>query len=181
MRSLTDEETTLVFEKLVRFIGKDVEKLINRPDGTYCFRYHQNKVFYLSESIMKQISNIGKENLLSMGTCVGRFTHSKKFRVGITFLDYLTQNAKYKVWIKPSAEMGFLYGNSVAKSGLARITEGTPQYAGVVVYNMSEIPLGFGVAAQATQYCKDLEATAAVVLHQADIGAYVREENSGLI
>lgn len=33
--------------------------------------------------------------------------------------------------------MQFLYGNHVLKSGLGRITEGTPGYTGVVVYSMS--------------------------------------------
>lgn len=47
--------------------------------------------------------------------------------------------------------MSFLYGNNVIKFGLAFITEATPQHAGVVVYNMSDIPLGFGVAAQTTE------------------------------
>ena len=70
--------------------------------------------------------------------------------------------------------MSFLYGNNVMKSGLARITESTPQYAGVIVYNMSDIPLGFGVAAQTTEACKELGPTANVVLHQADVGEFLR-------
>jgi hypothetical protein len=59
--------------------------------------------------------------------------------------------------------MSFLYGNNVTKAGLARITDGTPQYGGVIVYSMSDIPLGFGVAAQPTEYCRDLEPNANVV------------------
>ena len=47
--------------------------------------------------------------------------------------------------------MSFLYGNNIIKFGLAFITEATPQLVGVVVYNMSDIPLGFGVAAQTTE------------------------------
>jgi ribosome biogenesis protein Nip4 len=49
---------------------------------------------------------------------------------------------QYKVWVKPSSEMSFLYGNNVVKSGLGRMTEGIPKYAGVVVYSMTDIPLG---------------------------------------
>ena len=61
-------------------------------------------------------------------------------------------NNQYKlVWLKPTAEMSFLYGNNVIKFGLAFITEATPQDAGLVVYNMSDIPLGFGAAAQTTE------------------------------
>ena len=44
--------------------------------------------------------------------------------------------------MKPSSEQSFLYGNHVLKSGLGRITEGTAQYQGVVVYNMNDVPLG---------------------------------------
>ena len=70
----------------------------------------------------------------------------------------MPQYFQYKVWVKPSAEMSFLYGNHVLKSGLGRITENTPQYVlylfaqvvansklryqGVVVMSMSDIPLG---------------------------------------
>ena len=72
--------------------------------------------------------------------------------------------------------MSFLYGNHVPRAGLARITENTPQYGGVVVYNMANVPLGFGLASHATEMCRALEPTAHVVLRQADIGEYLREE-----
>lgn len=48
---------------------------------------------------------------------------------------------QFKVWLKPSAEQQFLYGHHVAKAGLGRITESTPQYQGVVVFSMNDIPL----------------------------------------
>jgi len=71
--------------------------------------------------------------------------------------------------------MSFLYGNHVTKGGLARMTENVPQYAGVVVYAAnSDVPLGFGVAAQSTEHCQSLDPTGNVVLHQADIGEYLR-------
>mmetsp|Transcript_7154 Transcript_7154/g.13582 ORF Transcript_7154/g.13582 Transcript_7154/m.13582 type:complete len:183 (-) Transcript_7154:1754-2302(-) len=175
MRPLTEEETKVLFKKLVEYIGRSIEKLINRSDERHCFRLaSKDRVYYVSESVMKAATSISRDNLLSLGTCLGKFTKSGKFRLHITALDYLSQYAQYKVWVKPSAEMSFLYGNNVLKSGLARITESTPQYSGVVVYNMSDIPLGFGVAAQGTDACKDLEPTGNVVLHQADIGEYLR-------
>jgi hypothetical protein len=95
-----------------------------------------------SESSMRLASNIAKENLVALGTCIGKFTNSGKFHLTIHCLDYLSQYAKYKVWVKPSSEMSFLYGNNIPKSGLGRMTDDTPQYAGVVVYNMSDVPLG---------------------------------------
>jgi 60S ribosome subunit biogenesis protein NIP7 len=114
---------------------------------------------------------------VSLGTCFGKFTKSGKFRLTIQCLDYLSKYAKNKVWVKKNSEMPFLYGQSITKAGLGRITENTRQYHGVVVYNMAGIPLGFGVAAQATEMCKNLEPTATVVIHQADIGEYLRAED----
>ena len=83
-----------------------------------------------------------------------------------------------KVWVKAGAEMSFLYGNHITKSGLARMTDDTEQYSGVVVYSMGNIPLGFGIAAQTTQIAQEMEATAYVVLHQADIGEFLRDETT---
>ena len=45
------------------------------------------------------------------------------------------------MWIKPNGEMPFLYGNHVVKAHLGRITEDTPEHQGVVVFNMSDVPL----------------------------------------
>ena len=52
------------------------------------------------------------------------------------------------------------------------------RYAGVVLYSMSDIPLGFGVAAYSTNDCRKVDATAVVAFHQSDIGEYLRIEDS---
>jgi len=152
---------------------------------------------------MKRATNFGRENLLSLGTRLGKFSKKGKFRLHITALNYLAPYAKYKVrarslaftlitsrvcacfyesslwscsapsklerkthfsrrrcccsavllilclaalgstqvWVKPNTEQSFLYGNHVAKAGLGRMTENTPKYQGVVVYNMNDVPL----------------------------------------
>ncbi|GBG58700.1 hypothetical protein CBR_g101 [Chara braunii] len=186
MRPLDEGETKAVFEKLFQFLGNNLKQLIDRPaiegardakDGGYCLRLHRNRVYYVSEAIVKKATNVGNDNLASLGTCIGKFTHSSKFRLTVTCLELLAAHAKYKVWLKASAEMSFLYGNHVVKSGLGRITESTPQYQGVVVYSASDIPLGFGVAAHSTQECRKLDPNAIVVLHQADVGEYLRQED----
>lgn len=175
MRPLTEEETKAVFLKISEYIGKNVERLINRSDEKHCFRLIKSRVYYISESLMKASTSISRDNLLHVGTCLGKFSKKGKFRLHVTALEYLSQYAKYKVWVKPSSEMSFLYGNHVTKSGLARMTENTPQYAGVVVYSMaSDVPLGFGVAAQSTEHCQQLDPTGNIVLHQADVGEYLR-------
>lgn len=47
---------------------------------------------------------------------------------------------------------------------------------GVVIFTMSDIPIGFGVTAKSTQQCRKVEGTGIVVYHQADVGEYLREE-----
>ena len=85
-----------------------------------------------------------------------------------------------QIWVKPSAEMQFLYGNHILKSGLGRITEATPANAGVVILNMADVPLGFGVAAKSTADCRRLDPSGIVAFHQSDVGEYLRKEDDGL-
>ena len=114
-------------------------------------------MFYLSESAMRLAASVARPNLVSFGTCLGRFSKSGKFKLHITALDYLAQYAAYKViatkiscpssqqrhqvWVKPNGEMPFLYGNHILKAHLGRITEDTPEHQGVVVFSMNDTPL----------------------------------------
>lgn len=82
-----------------------------------------------------------------------------------------------QLWLKPSSELNFLYGNHVLKAGLGRITENTPANAGIVIYNMADVPLGFGITVKSTAECKALDPTAIVALHQSDCGEYLRSED----
>ena len=40
---------------------------------------------------------VARDKLVALGTCIGKFTHSGKFRVTVGALDVLAQYAKYKV------------------------------------------------------------------------------------
>lgn len=84
--------------------------------------------------------------------------------------------AQYKVWVRSSSEMSFLYGNHILKSGIARMTEDVPQYAGLIVMSAAGTPLGFGIAAQTTDRLRDADPTMVAILHQGDIGEYLRVE-----
>ena len=57
------------------------------------------------------------------------------------------------------------------------MTESIPQYAPVCVFNLNDLPLGFGVAARGTLQTKELEPTAVVIFNQADTGEYLRTED----
>jgi len=56
MRPLAEDETKLFFDKLSKYIGENIRQLIDRSDGSYCFRLHRERVYYVSETIMKQVS-----------------------------------------------------------------------------------------------------------------------------
>uniref|UniRef100_A0A1I8FXV2 60S ribosome subunit biogenesis protein NIP7 homolog n=1 Tax=Macrostomum lignano TaxID=282301 RepID=A0A1I8FXV2_9PLAT len=170
------DETKAVFVKLSKFIGDSLTALLNRADQQYCLRLHRCRVYYAPEPTMKRAANVQRKQLLSFGTCLGKFTKSNKFHLQVTALDFLAPYAKHKIWLKPSAEQQFLYGHHVTKAGLGRITDATPQYAGLVVYSMSDTPLGFGVAAKSTLQSRKADPMALVCFHQADIGEYIRSE-----
>lgn len=159
-------------------IGPNVKQLIDRPDGTYCFREHRDRVYYVSEKILKMAETFGPDRLICVGTCFGKFSKTNKLKFHITALNYLAPYAQYKVWVKQSFEQQYLYGNHIPKSGLGRITENCPQYQGVVVYSMSDLPLGFGVTARSTMDCKMADPLANVCFHQSDIGEYIRSEDT---
>lgn len=77
--------------------GKNLVHLIDREDEPHCFRLQKDRVFYVSESSMKLAISVARPNLVSLGTCFGKFSKSGKFKLHVTAVDYLAQYAKYKV------------------------------------------------------------------------------------
>lgn len=75
-------------------IGPNVKLLIERPDGIYCFREQKDRVYYISEKILKLAESVPQNELISAGTCFGKFTKSNKFRLHITALNYLAPYAQ---------------------------------------------------------------------------------------
>jgi ribosome biogenesis protein Nip4 len=53
-------------------------------------------VYYVREDIMKRAVSVARDQLVSLGVCVGKFTHSDKFRLTIGALDLLAAHAKHK-------------------------------------------------------------------------------------
>jgi len=141
MRPLTDQETKTLFTKLASYIGRNISALIDRPSDSHVFRLHKDRVYYVSTQLANLATSLTRTSLLSLGTCLGKFSKTGKFRLHVTALDYLAQHAIYKVWVKPNGEMPFLYGNHVLKAHVGRITQDTPEHQGVVVYSMSDVPL----------------------------------------
>eukprot|EP01067_Filipodium_phascolosomae_P007913 Filipodium_phascolosomae@DN6592_c0_g1_i1.p1 len=178
MRPLAEDEMRLVFEKLAKFVDIQIIMQLVEEDSAepQVFRLHKDRVYILGEDVLKMAMCIPQKNLISAGVCLGKFTHSRKFQLGITCLDFLAQYAKYKVWVKAAGEQSFVYGNHVIKRHLGRITQDSPKHHGVVVLSMQDVPLGFGVLAKSTQECRGMNTEGVVVLRQADVGEYLRNE-----
>ncbi|KAG0441144.1 60S ribosome subunit biogenesis protein NIP7 like protein [Dictyocoela muelleri] len=175
MRELKPEEYTLVTKKIENFIGTEISKVVNDNNKLYL---SGKLVFLISNDIFKKTSNISKKNLILAGTIVGRFTRSSKFKIIITFLDYLAKYAVNKVYIKNSAEMNVLYGNNVLKSHLLKIPENLKANTPVVIFNQNEVPLGFGITSRSSSSISIAERNTMAVIVQSDNGEYLRNEST---
>lgn len=186
MRALTEIETQTLFKKLANYTGRSLTQLI-APDSSsdetsnadrHVFRLHESRVYYVRLSLANLATSVARDNLLSLGTCIGKFTKTGKFRLHITSLDIIAPHARYKLWVKSNGEMPFLYGGNVVKAHVGRWSEDCPEHSGVVVLSMDDTPLGFGVTARSTAEARKLDPTAVVCFRQGDVGEYLREEDT---
>ncbi|CZT25628.1 probable NIP7 protein, required for efficient 60S ribosome subunit biogenesis [Ramularia collo-cygni] len=187
MRPLTDVETKTLFEKLANYTGRSLNNLLtdtlpsSTPQKTpdrFVFRISGDRVYYVRESLANLAVSVARDQLLSLGTCLGKFTKTGKFRLHITALDVIAPHARYKVWVKANGEMPFLYGGHVVKAHVGRWSEDAPEHAGVVVMSLNDTPLGFGVTARSTAEARKLDPTGIVTFRQADVGEYLRDEDT---
>jgi 60S ribosome subunit biogenesis protein NIP7 len=137
-----------------------------------------SRVYYVRSSLANLATSVARENLLSLGLCLGKFTKTGKFRLHITSLSIIAPHARYKVWVKANGEMPFLYGGNVLKAHVGRWSEDCPEHQGVIVLSMNDTPLGFGVSARSTADARKLDPTGVVTFRQADVGEYLREEDT---
>ena len=149
MRALTETETKVLFNKLANYTGRSLSHLVTDTTGSgdhktpdrHVFRIQNARVYYVRESIANLATSVARKNLVSLGTCLGKFTKSGKFMLHITALDIIAPHARYKVWVKPNGEMPFLYGGNVVKAHVGRWSEDCPEHQGVVVLSMNDTPL----------------------------------------
>ncbi|ELP95280.1 hypothetical protein EIN_430860 [Entamoeba invadens IP1] len=181
MRPLTDEETKTFFEKLAKYIGRNIKQLISNKEDEYCFRLQKDRVYYVRLDVANKASPFARDSIISLGTCFGKFTKSGQFRLHITALKYLAEYCPNKVWVKPEAEMSFMYGNHLVKSGVSKITEGMAKNVGCVMFNENEIPIGFGTTAISGIEFARIGLTSMVCFNQGDIGEYLREEDTLMV
>jgi len=90
MRALTDVETQTLFSKLANYTGRSLTQLIapsgaSDSDDRNVFRLHESRVYYVRLSLANLATSIARDNLLSLGTCVGRCSHA-------TMISYASAN-----------------------------------------------------------------------------------------
>jgi 60S ribosome subunit biogenesis protein NIP7 len=143
MRPLTEEETKALFEKLASYTGSSLKTLIQPAANgeAYVFRLHLQRVYYVRASLANLATSVSRHALLSLGTCLGKFTKTGKFRLHITALDVIAPHARYKIWVRPNGEMPYLYGGNIVKAHVGRWSEDCPEHQGVVVFSMDDKPL----------------------------------------
>ncbi|CAI7641120.1 60S ribosome subunit biogenesis protein NIP7 [Penicillium manginii] len=184
MRALDETETRTMFTKLASYTGASLSNLIAPPaEGTavterMVFRLVKDRVFYLPERIANFATSIPRDSLLTAGTMIGKFTKTGKFRLNMSSLSIIAPHARVKCWVKSNGEMPILYGSNVLKAHVARWSEDAPEHSGCVIFNQNDTPLGFGVTARSTAEMRKLEPTAVVVFAQADVGMYLRDEDT---
>jgi len=178
MRPLSQKEAQIFFEKLAKFIGNNGKALIEKEDGTWTFRFHKQRVYYMRESLADLCPPFAHKLIHSAGICMGKYTKTGRFFVQVTALPVIANLSQYKVWLKSSSELGFLYGQHVLNEGIETMTEGTPKNAGVIVYNSNNMPIGLGVALQSSASRRLAAPTIMVVARQGDLGEYLRSEST---
>lgn len=153
MRPLTDTETRTLFTKLAAYTSTSLSALLtdtapspttSKPSADnngYVFRIQHSRVYYVRSQLANLATSVSRDSLLSLGTCLGKFTKTGKFRLHITALDVIAKHARYKVWVKANGEMPFLYGGHVVKAHVGRWSEECPEHQGVVVLSMGDTPL----------------------------------------
>ena len=52
------QETKSVFEKLHKFLGKNLKNLVERTDDDHVFRLHKNRIFYVREGLLRRATNV---------------------------------------------------------------------------------------------------------------------------
>ncbi|KAI5187944.1 60S ribosome subunit biogenesis protein NIP7 [Nematocida homosporus] len=173
MRELTSLELEKVEKKVKQYIGSNFGSFLN---PMFRLVLNNQKVYYVSTDLLKRAQLVARDNLVCLGTCLGRFTKSGHFRIKITALSILWNYCLNRVRVKPTAEMSVLYGNHVQRAHLVGIPTEVKKNAGVVLCTVHDIPLGFGIMTKSGTEIVSGDRTAVVVVRHGDAGEYLRNE-----
>ena len=57
-----------MFEKLHKFLGKNLKNLVERTDEDHVFRLHKNRIYYVRESLLRRATNVSQYSALGNGS-----------------------------------------------------------------------------------------------------------------
>lgn len=174
MRKLKEEELEKIHSKITKFISEDS---YNKMFDSDSLLLHNQKIFFVNSLLQKHLSSVSRKELVSAGSCIGKFTKTNQFRQSITALNLLASFALNKIWLKGSAEMNFLYGNNVLKSHVLKMSDDIALNSTVFVFNQHGYALGFGVASKSSGQYALCGNESVVVIVQSDCGEYLRDQD----
>lgn len=101
MRSLTEEETRTLFTKLAHYTGKSLNSLVTPDDDgrLSVFRLQGSRVYYVDKELANLSTSIPRDQLLSMGTQVGKFT--KVLHTQVCNLDHANAAIDWQIPSQP--------------------------------------------------------------------------------
>jgi len=79
------------------------------------------------EDVLRRAENVGRDHLISVGVCFGKFTKTLKFKLHVTALDHLAQYAKV-IWFSAFfALSGLLLGSTLILSPPSSLVQNMAQ------------------------------------------------------
>ncbi|BFU20411.1 hypothetical protein EHI2019_000987200 [Entamoeba histolytica] len=123
------------FEKLAKYIGRNIRFLIDNENEEYCFRLQKDRVYYVRLSIAEQATTIGRENLLSLGTSETSFLYG----------NHLVKNGISKITDNMARNIGcVMFNENDIANGFGTTACSSVEYSrisatGIVCYNQGEL------------------------------------------
>ncbi|KAG7111652.1 60S ribosome subunit biogenesis protein NIP7 like [Verticillium longisporum] len=158
MRPLVEEETKKVFAKLANYTGGSLKQLIQPLDNG-------NPAYSLC-AVLGSSTNAPHQG----DRYVLRLQKDRVYYVLLSIANLAVSIERAKL-----LSIGTCLG---VKAHVGRWTDDIPEHAGIVFYNMADVPIAFGVTARSTADAKRLDPTGIVAFRQADCGEYVRDEDT---
>ena len=179
MRPLTFEEAKIFFLKMVKYKKGNLHFVLKEKIlFLIVFRIQKLRIFETLIGITGYVNHFREHQIASLGTCIARYTHTKKLRLNVPFLKLITE-------FPPSNSLGctrhgesrFLRGVHLTRANLGWTNGNIVRGEGVFIVGTTGIKLGFGEVISSIQFFQNSNYQKIIVANQGDIGSYTRIYN----
>jgi hypothetical protein len=176
MRSLTFEEAKFLFLKIVKYKKGNLYLFIKeKTKNLEVFRIQKFRVYETLIGITRYTNHFQEHQIASSGTCIARYTHTKRLWLTVPFLKLTTE-------FPPSNSLGctrhgesqFLRGFHLPQANLGWTKGKLLRGEGVFIVGTTGINLGFGEIISSIQFFNNLNYRKTIIANQGDIGSYTR-------